>query len=62
MGKEMTNNDLRDKLYYEKCLRDLRGDLACDASYQLNEWIDLILAGKYEVEGVDLDKPNYGIF
>lgn len=65
----------RDAKYYEMCLKDLRDTISkyADESKKRNEdlsklfdiqrdWLDQILAHEYELDGVDLDKPNYGMF
>lgn len=67
----------RDAMYYEKCLKDLR-ELARDCHSGSGKPLDKegllslfksmeedysdILAAEYELEGVDLDKPNYGMW
>lgn len=57
----------RDAMYYEKCLKDLRisiPNIDCygDPFELIDRWISLILAHEYNADGVDLDKPNYGMF
>jgi len=49
----------RDAMYYEKCLRDLRLHYGGAA---ILEDLRHVLQQTYELDGVDLDKPNYGMF
>jgi len=75
-GQKTTDNYQCDAMYYEKCLRDLRdvftqtlvyvkkvGDqqMIAVCNIKITE-ITEILEHKYELDGVDLDKPNYGMF
>ncbi len=55
----MFNGYKRDAMYLEKCLKDLRAHYGGAAI--LND-IAKILRAEYEPKGVDLDKPNFGMF
>lgn len=72
----------RDAMYYEKCLKQLRGWWENEGremakftedngleSLNMRELVDMnidyynaTLSHEYEPAGVDLDKPNYGMF
>jgi len=69
----VTDNYKRDAMYYEKCLRDMRDshqETVNNPKYKhLSAYfqehvriIEKVLSHKIKAEGVDLDKPNYGMF
>jgi len=61
----------RDAMYYERCVKDIR-DIMRDVTSQyankdmklilIESMLSDILSHEYELEGVDTDKPNYGMF
>ena len=61
----------RDSKYYERCIKDIRDGIRAlvkkDANHEMKivfmeGLLSNILAHEYELDGVDLDKPNYGMF
>lgn len=61
----------RDAKYYEKCIKDIRDGMKklveIDANREMKiifmeGMLSNILSHEYIVDGVDLDKPNYGMF
>lgn len=68
------SSEKRDAMYYKKCLEDMREIVqdsleSCVVSKKVEEvecftfeQISRILSHEYELDGVDLDKPNFGMF
>ncbi len=61
----------RDAKYYEKCIKDMRDGMRIILKNDANQEMKLVfmegllsnvLSHEYELDGVDLDKPNYGMF
>ena len=67
----MFNGYKRNAMYLEKCVKDIRDGMRIILKTDTNREMKLIfmegllnniLSHEYELDGVDADKPNYGMF